>query len=134
GGDVCAQRIVDARGPLFQQSDRKIKAEVIGKIILYAESDLRGVDETFCFVDIQCQPDIFNDMYGIWKYRRGHGTVTSKFGFTERDPILLDGPDEVAAWFQTDYRRYPYLEAAKALLSKLYSGVAYQVTVKPCAF
>src|SRR5205809_4344367 len=33
-GDVCAQRIVDARGPLFQQSGRKIEAEVIGKILL----------------------------------------------------------------------------------------------------
>jgi hypothetical protein len=133
-GDFCSRRIVDARGALFQQSDRKIKAEVIGKILLYAESDVYGTDETFCFIDTQCQPDIFSDMYGIWKYRRGQGTVTSKFGFTEHTPILLDGPDAIAAWFQTDYCRYPYLEAAKAILHKLYSGTAYKVTVKPCAF
>ena len=133
-GNVCSRRIVDARGVLFQQSGRKIEAEVIGKVLFYAESDLRDEDETFCLIDMECQSDIFNDMYGIWKYRRGHRTVTSKFGFTERVPVRLNSPHEITAWFQTDYCRYPYLEAGKALLSRLYSGKAHQVTVKPCAF
>ena len=60
--------------------------------------------------------------------------AASKFGFTECDPVLLNGPGEMSEWFQTGYGRYPYLEAARALLDKFYAGSPYQAVIRPCAF
>jgi hypothetical protein len=133
-GEFEARRVVDARGIHFQEGDARIEAEVIAKVLIYAESDGEDPEGPFCFVDSQCDPEIFHDMYGFWNYRPSPGRMVSKFGFTEKTPVTLRGPEQIAAWFQNDYRGYPYLERGLAAVRRLYGERPYTVCIKPCAF
>ena len=133
-GEFECRQVVDARGVMFQDSGVNVEAEVVGKILLYAESQSANVSEPFCFVDSDCGAEEFQDIYGIWSYKVRDGRAVSKFGFSERNPVRLRNADQINAWFQVGYQQYPYLEAAKSLVDRIRSERKYQVHVKPCAF
>lgn len=133
-GEFEARRVVDARGIYFQESGVRMEAEVIGKVLIYAESSGEGDDGPLCFVDSQCDPEVFHDMYGFWNYRPAAGATVSKFGFTERTPVKLQGTGQIAGWFHEDYRGYPYLEKGLAAVKKMYGSRRFTVRIKPCAF
>lgn len=133
-GELECRQVVDVRGVMFQESSVKVEAEVVGKILLYVESQSTNVGEPFCFVDCDCGAEEFQDMYGIWSYNAKDGRTVSKYGFSERHPVRLRGADQISEWFQSGYKQYPYLEAARILVERMYLGSKYQVDIKPCAF
>jgi hypothetical protein len=133
-GEFECGQVVDARGFMFQESGVKVEAEVVGKILLYVESQSTNLDGPFCFVDCDCGAEEFQDMYGIVSYKASDGRTVSKFGFSERHPVRLRDTDQISAWFQAGYKQYPYLGAARSLVDEVYAGLANHVDVKPCAF
>jgi FAD dependent oxidoreductase len=133
-GTFECRRVVDARGMLAQINGFDIEVEVLGKVLFYTEATAQMDHEVFCFLDCACQTDTFSDAYGIWNYRRNGDATISKFGFSERSPVKLKDTQQISAWFQSDYSRYPYSAAAISLLTGLFCGNAYKLYIKPCAF
>ncbi len=131
-GEIYAKRVVDARGVFFQ---RKVPdATVVGKVMLYATSCRKNAGEPFCFVDSRWQSEAFEDVYGIVDYMTAGDCVTSKFGFSEREPVKLNSDQEISAWFQAAYLRHPHLADAKKAAQQYFERTVTQIDIKPCAF
>jgi glycine/D-amino acid oxidase-like deaminating enzyme len=133
-GEIHSKRIVDARGVHFDGMSARLEMAVVGKIVLYVESDLQQPGAPYCFVDSSCCSDQFEDVYGIACYKASGDRLVSKLGFSERQSVTLSSPEEIAAWFQTGYRTYPYLAHAKELLKRFCCDKAAHMYAKPCAF
>ncbi|HEX7288654.1 MAG TPA: FAD-binding oxidoreductase [Candidatus Angelobacter sp.] len=133
-GEIHSKRIVDARGMHFDGEAAGLETTVVGKILLYVELAAQRPVPPYCFVDSSCRSDQFEDVYGIACYKASGDRLVSKFGFSEREPVRLRSAEEIAAWFQSGYRCYPYLSQAKELLKNFCGDKAAQVHAKPCAF
>jgi glycine/D-amino acid oxidase-like deaminating enzyme len=133
-GEIHAKRIVDARGVHLDREAARFETAVVGKILLYVELAPQQTGPPYCFVDSSCCSNQFEDVYGIARYKASGDRLVSKFGFSEREPVRLSNANEIAAWFQTGYRSYPYLAGAKELLKRFCCDKAANAYAKPCAF
>jgi glycine/D-amino acid oxidase-like deaminating enzyme len=134
-GEIHAKRIVEARGVHLDRETARLETAVVGKLVLYLESDHHHQTSTpYCFVDSSCCSDQFEDVYGITHYRAAGDRAVSKFGFSEREPVRLSSAAEIAAWFQAGYRSYPYLAHATELLKRFCCANGAHMYTKPCAF
>lgn len=135
-GEVRAGHVVDARG-LYSDHVANGTVRVVGKIFVVVEAaDAVDADAArpFCFIDGTLAGGPFEDAYGCHRYTRAAGRPVSKFGFSERVPITLDGAGAVTRWFRGDFRGYPHLAEARAWATEFCGGDGLAVRIKPCAF
>lgn len=129
---LAARKIIDTRGiHAAQRAGMRVQA----KVLVYARHARQHARH--CFVKTRIDSGRFKDMYACATGGEGQGigerTIT-KFGFSERFPIYLDGDAAIAQWFTAGYRRYPYLD--EALMQARRAGYAdlHDIAVRPCAF
>jgi hypothetical protein len=134
-GPIQARRVLEARGIHFDPDTAPPGLKVVGKIVLYAESEINETCSPYCFVDSSIRSNEFDDVYGIVHYKSCGSKLISKFGFSERQPVTLESAEEIAEWFQTDYQNYPYIsQAAELVRTRFSSPHSRIIDAKPCAF
>jgi len=133
-GEICSKRIVNARGVYFDHEGMPADVEVVGKILVYLESEHHQRGSPYCLIDSSGCTDLFEDVYGIVQYKASGNHWVSKFGFSERHPVTLGSTAEIAAWFQADYHSHPYVAYAKELWKTLFSDEVVHAYARPCAF
>ena len=134
-GPIQARHVLEARGIHFDPETAPPGLKVVGKVVLYTESEINETCSPYCFVDSSIRSHQFDDAYGIVHYKTCAGKIISKFGFSERKPVTLESAEEIAAWFQTDYQNYPYIsQAAELVRMRFASPHSRIIDAKPCAF
>jgi glycine/D-amino acid oxidase-like deaminating enzyme len=128
-GSLVARSVVDARG--LYGTGGAGRCRLLGKVFLLFEGE--GELEPRCFIDM-LSDDVFDNVYGFVSYRRHRRSVLSKFGFTERCPVVLRNHADVEEWFEGGYHRYPYLRAALDRVAGYTRRTQTFVRMKPCAF
>lgn len=130
-GEVTSRQVVDARGMYGAGASGDVA--VVGKVFVYVTSDMEEVPSPFCFIDWTGTP-AFSNVYGCVGYQVSAGQVTSKFGFTDRDPQRLESPEAIASWFEKGYLTHPRLQEALDCVSAFGLRDGRVVHFRPCAF
>jgi hypothetical protein len=134
-GSIQAKRVLEAKGIHFDPEIAPPSLKVVGKVVLYAESEINETCSPYCFVDASIRSHEFEDGYGIVHYKICGSKLISKFGFSEYQPVTLESAEEIAEWFQSDYQNYPYMsQAAELVRTRFASPHSCIIDAKPCAF
>ena len=115
-GEICSKRIVNARGVYCDHEGMPADVKVVGKILVYLESEHHQRGSPYCLIDSSGCTELFEDVYGIVQYKTSGNHWVSKFGFSERHPVTLGSTAEIAAWFQADYHSHPYVGIRKGIV------------------
>jgi len=129
GGRVSSRKVVDVRGI---HGDRSSGLKIQAKVLCFAMHP--SISHKHCFLKRNTEVDVFADFYACAEYGQVDEFAVSKFGFSEAEPLYLETPEALSAWFKEDFLKYPHIAEANALIQSAGYHDILDLTLQPCAF
>lgn len=128
-------RLVDVRGGFDPFVFLEPYLQIWGKVLVLCKQIRSEIDAgTYVVIDSKTPSEEFSDFYSFLNVDKDRDLVFSKFGGTERQPVLLPTNEKLVCWFRSDYR---YSASTIALLNyakRTFSPSLELYDVRPCVF